>query len=181
MLTLEEIGQSVRNNIQLIIDSYGLPLAVGPISDDDYKILAGGFGELEWDFGLSQYGNSPDKYEFCIKLAHQGKEHTPPAGAALCIYDTTSSTFTIHMIENFERNDNSHPLKGRMVSVVLMSAFIFSMAVGGDLVSIPDPVPELLDYYASFGFSLMRDGSMVARRDELHGAFSRFAEDGKGG
>ncbi|WP_431428698.1 hypothetical protein KP528_25260 [Escherichia coli O111:H8] len=47
MLTLDEIGQSVRNNIQLIIDHVGLPLAVGPLSDDDYKILCGGYGELE--------------------------------------------------------------------------------------------------------------------------------------
>ncbi|SQA85974.1 Uncharacterised protein [Citrobacter freundii] len=31
MLTLDEIGQSVRNNIQLVIDHVGLPLAVGPI------------------------------------------------------------------------------------------------------------------------------------------------------
>lgn len=28
MLTLDEIGQSVRNNIQLVIDHVGLPLAV---------------------------------------------------------------------------------------------------------------------------------------------------------
>ncbi|MGS4349568.1 hypothetical protein ACKURU_07030 [Enterobacter roggenkampii] len=49
MLSLEEIGQSVRNNIQLILDNIQLPLAVGPISDDDYKILCGGFGQLECD------------------------------------------------------------------------------------------------------------------------------------
>ena len=42
MLTLDEIGQSVRNNIQLIIDHVGLPLAVGPLNDDDYKILCAG-------------------------------------------------------------------------------------------------------------------------------------------
>lgn len=73
MLTLDEIGQSVRNNIQLIIDHVGLPLAVGPLSDDDYKILCGGYGELEWDYALSTYGNSREKYEFCIKLVQQGR------------------------------------------------------------------------------------------------------------
>lgn len=72
MLTLDEIGQSVRNNIQLVIDHVGLPLAVGPISDEDYKILCGGYGELEWDYMLGAYGNSDDKYEFCIKLVQQG-------------------------------------------------------------------------------------------------------------
>lgn len=41
MLTIEEIGQSVRNNIQLVLDNYGLPLAVGPISDEDYKVCSG--------------------------------------------------------------------------------------------------------------------------------------------
>lgn len=53
MLSLEEIGQSVRNNIQLILDNIQLPLAVGPISDDDYRILCGGFGQLEWDYALA--------------------------------------------------------------------------------------------------------------------------------
>lgn len=68
MLSLEEIGQSVRNNIQLILDNIQLPLAVGPISDDDYKILCGGFGQLEWDYALATHGNDPSKFELCIKF-----------------------------------------------------------------------------------------------------------------
>lgn len=177
MLTLEEIGQSVRNNIQLIIDSYGLPLAVGPISDDDYKILAGGFGELEWDCGLSMYGNDPDRYEFCIKIVNHDVVASVLSGAALCIYDPLQSSFMIHMIENFERKDQTHPLRGRMTLITLMSAFIFSMAVEGKIVSIVEPVPELLEYYSSFGFLTAENGKIMhAEVSSLHDVFVKFGQ-----
>lgn len=125
MLTLDEIGQSVRNNIQLVIDHVGLPLAVGPISDEDYKILCGGYGELEWDYMLGAYGNSDDKYEFCIKLVQQGVVQGIPSGAAICVYGVEDKIFRIHIVERFSREDESHPLKGRMVLLTLMSAFVF--------------------------------------------------------
>jgi hypothetical protein len=177
MLTLEEIGQSVRNNVQLIIDGYGLPLAVGPISDDDYKILAGGFGELEWDCGLSRYGNDPNKYEFCIKIVNHECNAVAPSGAALCIYDDEAKIFLIHLIENFERRDDSHPLKGRMVLITLMSALIFCMAVEGQLVQIVEPVPELLEYYASFGFIASENGKLMhAELSSLYGVFESFSK-----
>lgn len=86
MLTLDEIGQSVRNNIQLVIDHVGLPLAVGPISDEDYKILCGGYGELEWDYMLGAYGNSDDKYEFCKTCSARSSAGDPFRGGNLCLW-----------------------------------------------------------------------------------------------
>lgn len=177
MLTLDEIGQSVRNNIQLVIDNYGLPLAVGPISNDDYKILSGGFGELEWDYALTTYGNSPGRYEFCIKLINQGVVQGIPAGAALCIYEVEDRTFRIHMIENFARDDDEHPLKGRMVLITLMSAYLFCMAVECQLIHIVEPVPELLEFYASFGFRELPCGYiMEANLSDIQGTFINFAQ-----
>jgi len=176
MLTLDEIGQSVRNNIQLVIDHFGLPLAVGPICDDDYKILAGGFGELAWDCGLSSYGNHPDRYEFCIKLVTQNGVQSIPSGAALCVYDVESRIFCIHMIENFERDDQEHPLTGRMALISIMSAIIFCKAVDGQAVHIDDPVPELHNYYSSFGFMMMPcGGRMEAEVGNLLGVFEQFS------
>lgn len=178
MLTLEEIGQSVRNNIQLVIDNFGLPLAVGPISDEDYRILSGGFGELEWDYALLEFGNDPDRYEFCIKLVSQGVIQGAPAGAAICVYGIEEDVFRIHIIERFSRlEEEEHPLKGRMVLITLMSAYLFCMAVGCKQVHIIEPVPELVDYYTSFGFVMEKCGYiMSAPTETLQEAFIKFAQ-----
>lgn len=176
MLSLEEIGQSVRNNLQLILDSYGLKLAVGPVTDQDYKILCGGFGELEWDFGFSQHGNHPDKFEFCVKLVNTGVEDIP-SGVALSVYSIEERVFRIHMIESFVRNDAEHPLKGRMVLLALMSAYIFCMAVNATEVQVVEPVAELVDYYASFGFVMHACGYvMTSEVSGLETAFGKFAQ-----
>ncbi|WP_313449549.1 hypothetical protein [Atlantibacter hermannii] len=177
MLTLDEIGQSVRNNIQLVIDNYGLPLAVGPISDDDYKVLCGGFGELEWDYALATYGNSDERYEFCIKLIKQGVVQGIPSGAALCIFGVTDRVFRIHMIENFAREEEEHPLKGRMVLITLMSAYLFCMAVECQSIQIIEPVPELHEFYSGFGFRDLPCGYvMEANLSDIEGTFIKFAQ-----
>ncbi|MFS6803162.1 hypothetical protein [Edwardsiella tarda] len=176
-LNLEEIGQSVRNNLQLIIESQGLPLAVGPLTDEDFRILSGGFGELEWDYALTKYGNDPNKFEFCIKLVKQVTE-TVPSGVALCVYGIDDRVFRIHMIERFCRDDESHPLKGRMVALAIMAAFIFCKAVDAIDVFIMEPVAELVDYYHSFGFVEHESCSYVLRAsvDDLVSAFEMFAQ-----
>lgn len=176
MLSLEEIGQSVRNNLQLILDSYGIKLAVGPVTDQDYKILSGGFGELEWDFGFSQHGNDPDKFEFCVKLVNTAVEAIP-SGVSLSVYSIEERIFRIHMIESFVRSDAEHPLKGRMVLLSLMAAYIFCMAVGAVEVHVVEPVPELVEYYASFGFKMHTCGYvMVSEVSGLENAFGKFAQ-----
>lgn len=179
MLTLDEIGQSVRNNIQLIIDHVGLPLAVGPITDEDYKILCGGYGELEWDYALSTYGNSAEKYEFSIKLVQQGVIQGIPSGAAICVYGVDDNVFRIHMIERFSKEDELHPLKGKMVLITLMSAFVFCKAVECEAVHIIEPVPELRPYYESFGFRMEKCGYVMSTSaDSLENAFLKFARLG---
>lgn len=177
MLTLEEIGQSVRNNIQLILDNVELPLAVGPISDDDYRILSGGFGQLEWDYALANQGNDPGKFELCIKFVSQGAVHGVPAGAALCVFDIQDHLFNIHMIERFTCDEEDHPLNGRMVLITLMSAYMFCKAVECEHVQIVEPVAELIRYYLSFGFEFNECGSVMAVETTiLENAFLRFAQ-----
>ncbi|QXF34394.1 hypothetical protein CE143_15490 [Photorhabdus luminescens] len=174
MLSLEEIGQLVRNNLQLILDSQGLPLVVSSITDQDFKILAGGFGALEWEFGLTEYGNDPDRFEFCVKLVNTAIE-VVPSGAALCLYGVNDKIFRIHMIESFSRNDKNHPLTGRMVFLTLMSAYLFSVAVEAEGVYIMEPVSELCDYYASFGFTMHECGYiMISDVNGLQAAFDKF-------
>ena len=177
MLTIDEIGISVRNNIQLILDHFELPLAVGPISDDDYKVLSRGYGELEWDYALADYGNSSERYEFCIKLVNNSVVEGVPSGAALCIFAVENRVFNIHMIESFVRNDETHPLKGRMVLITLMSAYLFCMAVECQRIQIVDPVPELIEYYSGFGFSSVSGSSLMeAKVSDIENAFIKFAQ-----
>lgn len=177
MLTIEEIGQSVRNNIQLVLDNFGLPLAVGPISDDDYKVLSGGFGELEWDYVLATHGNSSERYEFCIKLVNQGAMENVPSGAAMCAFGVAEHVFSIHMIESFVKDDPEHPLKGRMVLITLMSAYLFCMAVECPTVRIIEPVPSLHEFYGSFGFQMLSCGYiMEARISDIEDVFNKFAQ-----
>lgn len=177
MLNLDEIGQSVRNNVQLVIDHVGLPLAVGPISDEDYRVLCGGYGQLEWDYALNTYGNDPDKFEFCIKLVMQGAVQGIPAGAAICIYGIEEKTFHIHIIERFTRDDEEHPLNGRMVLITLMSAYIFCKAVECETVQIVEPVPHLHEFYASFGFVMERCGYIMSNSvSALEDVFIKFAQ-----
>ncbi|ECD9475084.1 TPA: hypothetical protein MNC29_001130 [Citrobacter freundii] len=179
MLTLEEIGQSVRNNIQLILDNVQLPLAVGPISDDDYRILSGGYGQLEWDYALATYGNDPSKFELCIKFVSQGTVQSVPAGAALCLYGIENKAFSIHMIERFTNDEEDHPLNGRMVLITLMSAYMFCKAVECNEIRIVEPVPELVPYYASFGFETDTCGYvMFAETTTIESVFLKFAQLG---
>ncbi|PWC10691.1 hypothetical protein B4923_16375 [Brenneria roseae subsp. americana] len=176
MLSLEEIGQSVRNNLQLIIDSSGLDLAVGPISDQDYRILCGGFGDLDWNYAICTHGNDPDRFEFCVKLVTDHIDSVP-AGIALCVFGSNDKIFQIHMIESFVRDDEDHPLKGRMVTLTLMAAYIFCMAVEATEVYIVEPDQDLIDYYSTYGFS-MHECGYIMKSDVagLETTFKKFYE-----
>lgn len=179
MLTLDEIGQSVRSNTQLVIDHAGLPLVIGPISDEDYRVLCGGYGQLEWDYALNTWGNDPEKFEFCIKLVMQGAVQGIPAGAAICIYRVKEKLFQIHLIERFTRDDEEHPLNGRMVLITLMSTYIFCKAVECEIVHIVEPVPELHEFYASFGFATEGCGYIMSNSvSALENVFTKFAQLG---
>ncbi|MCW7547054.1 hypothetical protein OO184_03600 [Photorhabdus sp. APURE] len=109
--------------MQIIADELKLNLAVGDISDDDYRILSRGYGELNWDECLSRIGNREDKFEFCLKLVECGNVQGPPSELALCTYSIDEESFEIHMIENFYRDDAKHPLNGKMFQLTLMAAY----------------------------------------------------------
>jgi len=140
------------NNLQMLLDNLNLPLAVGPINDEDYQVLISGYSELEWEHGFSCYGNRGDKFEFCVKLL-SGPLKNLPAGAALCTYDQTNSVLEIHFIESFVKDKLDHPLYGRMFLVTLWAAYLFGTAAGCDEVKINEPINEkVVQHYKKFGF-----------------------------
>nr|VXZ91998.1 Uncharacterised protein [Klebsiella pneumoniae] len=51
-LNLEQIASQSISNLQFLLDTLKMPLAVGPISDEDYVILTTGYAQLEWDYGF---------------------------------------------------------------------------------------------------------------------------------
>lgn len=151
MLTLQEVGEQTRNAIQLLIDRMGLGLGVGPLNDSDYRLLQSGlFGDLNWEWGVGQYTGRDNCFELCFKIVTDVGGH--PAGVALCAYRTDTQTFEVYMIENFVKEEISHPLYKRMALFTFIGAYIFTDAVKGTHVVVVEPDPDLVGYYASFGF-----------------------------
>ncbi|MEI7409953.1 MULTISPECIES: hypothetical protein [Pectobacterium] len=153
MLNLEQIASLTISNLQLLLDSMKIPLAVGPISDEDYIILTSGFSQLEWDYGFCRYGNREDKFEFCLKVLAGPLRHIP-SGAALCTFDEESGVIEIHFVESFVNEDQGHPLYGQMFLITLWAVYLFGSAVDCKAIHIPDSLNQkVVDHYKKYGFS----------------------------
>lgn len=174
-MKVAQISSAVINALQMFIDNQDLGLKVGPISDDDYRILTSGYSELEWCWGLQEIGNSDDKFEFSVKI----KENGVPDGAMLGLYNVDSNILEIHFIESFIRHDKQHPLNGRMVAITIIAAYLFISAVDGDSVQIIEPTTnELIKYYAKYGFILNKESEQIiklsASKEVLEEHFKNF-------
>lgn len=150
-MNLEQIGSSVLANLQLLIDSAGIPLAVGAITDEDYQWLSSQFVELNWDFAFAEFGNHDNKFEMTVKLI--SSESGIPAGAAICTYNTEAKSFDIQFVESFVRHVPDHPLHGKMLKITLIAAYLFCSAVECSTVNVIEPdTQDLMNLYSSFGF-----------------------------
>lgn len=152
-LNLEQIASQSISNLQFLLDTLKMPLAVGPISDEDYVILTTGYAQLEWDYGFSRYGNRSDKFEFCLKLLAGPLRHIP-SGAAMCTFDEDTGVIEIHFVESFVKVDDvEHPLYGNMFMVTLWAVYLFGSAVGCQEIRIPEALNQkVADHYKKFGF-----------------------------
>ncbi|WP_235330813.1 hypothetical protein [Pantoea agglomerans] len=151
-LNLEQIASVSINNLQMLLEALEMPLAVGPIKDEDFLLLASRFAELEWDYGFSKFGNRDDKFEFCLKLLEGQQKHIP-CGAALCTFDEQTGVLDIHFVECFVRDDPGHPLTGNMFLVTLFAVYFFGFAAKCTEIRIPEPLnQDVVDYYKEYGF-----------------------------
>lgn len=168
-MNLEQIAIFTLNNVQMLLEQSQLPLAVGPISDADFQALSTNYAELNWDFAFAEYGNNPDKFEFCVKLLSDA--NPLPAGAAICIYNVGTNSFEIMFVESFVRNISDHPLHGRMLLITLLAAYIFCSAVDCDLIHVIEPVnADVISLYRSFGFvgdNILMSASRAKLRDAV--------------
>lgn len=172
MLSLEEVAQLTYNTLQSYMDQRGIDLAVGPLSDIDAGSLARAYGELNWEWYITEVGNRDDCFSLCIKLvtSQENKvvEHYP-AGVALCTYFIDSKFFEVHAVENFVKDTEDHPLRRKMVLYTLYAALIFMNQVDGEAIRIIEPVEDKIEYYRSFGFEMLADGS-----NAMHCDFDKF-------
>ncbi len=151
-MNYDQIAILTLNNLQMLLDNLRIPLAVGPINQEDYLILTSGFSELEWGNGFCMQGNKDEKFEFCLKLLSGPMKHIP-AGAALCIYDETTESIEIHFVESFVRDNKEHPLYGQMFTITLWAVYLFGAAVGCHQIRIHDAVNQkVVEHYRKFGF-----------------------------
>ncbi|MGB8926396.1 MAG: hypothetical protein WCC49_05410 [Pantoea agglomerans] len=152
-MNLEQIANQSISNLQMLLEALEMPLAVGPITDEDFLILTSRFAELEWDYGFSNFGNRDDKFEFCLKLLEGQQKHIP-SGAALCTFDEGTGVLDIHFVECFVRDDPDHPLSGRMFLVTLFAVYLFGSAANCTEIRIPEPInQDVVDHYMKYGFS----------------------------
>lgn len=152
-MNYEQIASLTLSNLQMLLDNLKVPLAVGPINEEDYRLLLTGYAELEWSYGFCSYGNKEEKFEFCLKLLSGPLMHIP-AGAALCTYDEDKKIIEIHFVESFVRDDKEHPLYGQMFTVTLWAVYLFGSAVGCEEIHIPDAVNQkVVDHYKKYGFT----------------------------
>lgn len=173
-MNLEQIGDAVRSNLQMVIDSAGLPLAVGCINDSDYQWLTSQFVELNWDFAFSQFGNDESKFELTIKFISLSTNI--PAGAAICTYNAEAESFDIQFVESFVRHVPDHPLHGKMLKITLMAAYLFCSAVECSVVNVIEPdTQDLMDIYSGFGFE-GNEVLMSTTTDALAGLFKSGLE-----
>lgn len=168
-MNLEQIAVSTLNGVQMLLELINLPLAVGPISDADFQAMMTNYAELNWDFAFAEYGNDPNKFEFCVKLVEG--ENPLPAGAAMCIYNAQVSSFDIYFVESFVRANPGHPLHGRMLLITLMASYLFCNAVDCSDINVIEPVnDEVIALYRSFGFegdSTFMTASVATIRDAV--------------
>ncbi|MCW7764315.1 hypothetical protein [Photorhabdus luminescens] len=165
MLSLEHIAQLTYNTLQLYMDQRGIDLAVGPISDNDANMLIRAYGELNWEYYITEIGNRDDCFSLCIKFV-ASKEHClvepVPSGAALSTYDLNDKSFNIHVLENFVKDTENHPLRRKMLLYTLYAALIFMSMVDGEVIRIHEPVNDKIDYYHSFGFEMENCGYIMS-------------------
>lgn len=171
-LNLEQISSATLSNLQMLLDQQKLPLAVGPITDSDYQAMTTAFADLNWDFAFSQFGNSPEKFEFSVKLIEATSPL--PAGAAMCTYNIEENSFHIQFVESFVRGVRTHPLHGNMLIITMLAAYLFCSAVECDNVYVIEPMnAEVMKLYSTFGFS-GNDILMTASIAQIREAVLRY-------
>lgn len=154
-MKIQQIKSAAINALQHWADEMQLNIGVGPIGEDDWIILSRGYGELNWETGLTKLANSNETFDIVFKSL---PKLSAIDAAILGRYDQPSEVLELHFIESFVRGVAKHPLRGRVFMLSILSAYLFVSAAGGKEVHLVDPFEETVGYYEQFGFQ-MRSGT----------------------
>ncbi|MGU5794653.1 hypothetical protein ACFX5Z_18520 [Aeromonas dhakensis] len=172
-MNADQIKSAVLSAIQVVTDEMGLELAVGPLNDLDWAYLSGGYGHLNWDAGLTEYGNKEWSFDVGLKLQSDTRLLN---AAILGVFHPETDTLEMHFVESFIRREDQHQLKGRVFKMMIIASYLYVAAVGGTTVRLMDVEPELIAYYSFFGFK--SDGQdMHQSREDLAATFVRIIEE----
>ncbi|MFQ2671493.1 MULTISPECIES: hypothetical protein [Aeromonas] len=171
----DQIKSAVLNAIQTVTDEMGMGLGVGPLNQQDWNYLSGGYGLLNWEMGLTKYGNEEWSFDVALKLA---PNMSTLDAAILGVYRLETDTLEMHLVESFVRTSVQHSLKGHVFAMMIIASYLYIAAADGTYVRLMDVEPELMDYYRIFGFRT--DGpDMVQTVEELAESFITIVESAK--
>lgn len=177
-MNFAQIRALVSGTMQLYVDSVGMEIEVGEISDDDYKLLTSGYAELNWDYGISKHGNADNRVEMTFKFRKANSKL--PDAAFLGIYDLSTESLEVQLLESFTRGDKSNPITGRATILTLIASYFFLAAVEGLSLSFVDvDGEELIAFYERFGFSReesIAGTNMIISIIDLTNTFARIAD-----
>ncbi|MFM4808825.1 hypothetical protein [Aeromonas hydrophila] len=173
-MNADQIKSAVLSAMQVVTDEMDLGLAVGPLNPLDWAYLSRGYGHLNWDAGLTEYGNKEWSFDVALKL----QEGTMELNAAILgVFKPEADTLEMHFVESFIRREEQHPLKGRVFEMMIIASFLYVAAAGGSTVRLMDVEPELMNYYRLFGFQ-SDDHDMYQSLTDLAATFRRITEGG---
>lgn len=150
-MKIKQIKSAAINALQHWADETQLEIGVGPIGEDDWIILSRGYGELNWESGLTTLANSSDTFDIIFKSL---PKLSAIDAAILGRYNQQSEVLELHYIESFVRGVADHSLKGRVFMLSVLSAYLFISAAGGKAVHLIDPFDDTVGYYERFGFRM---------------------------
>ena len=156
-MKIKQIKLAAINALQHWADETQLEIGVGPIGEDDWIILSRGYGELNWESGLTMLANSNETFDIVFKSL---PKLSAIDAAILGRYNLQAEVLELHYIESFVRGMTNHSLKGRVFMLSILSAYLFVSAAGGKAVHLVDPFEDTVGYYERFGFQMVEGAGL---------------------
>lgn len=166
-MKFEQIVSSTICDLQVLIEGIDVPLAVGPISDENFTILSKGYGLINWDYIITERYSAYESFDFCFKLKKVSVNSNILLGAFISSYKMNDEILEIYGIENFS---NEEPMKGKMFLYSLFVFFIFMKKIDGKYIRLVDVDVNndtLRNYYKRFGFIEENQEDLIISLDKL--------------
>lgn len=83
-------------------------------------------------------------------------------GAFLTVYGVQQGRLHIFLLESLVRDDTSHPLHGRLISLAIIAIIsLLADLPESEGVYLIEPHPELMEHYRRYGFELLAEQAVM--------------------